>query len=73
MPVVSVRLNEEEAKIFKSYANLHGISLSEAYKKALYEKIEDEFDLAEIAEATEEFNKNSKTYSLEELKNKYDL
>lgn len=73
MPVVSVRLNEEEAKIFKSYANLHGISLSEAYKKALYEKIEDEFDLAEIAETTEEFNKNSKTYSLEELKNKYDL
>lgn len=73
MPVVSVRLNEEEAKIFKSYANLHGISLSEAYKKALYEKIEDEFDLAEITEATEEFNKNSKTYSLEELKNKYDL
>ncbi len=73
MPVVSVRLNEEEAKIFKSYANLHGISLSEAYKKALYEKIEDEFDLAEVIEATEEFNKNSKTYSLEELRNKYDL
>ena len=73
MPVVSVRINEEEEKLFKSYANLHGISLSEAYKRALLEKIEDEFDLIEMTEALEEFSKNPKTYSLEELKEKYDL
>ncbi len=73
MPVVSVRINEEEAKLFKSYAKLHGISLSEAYKRALLEKIEDEFDLEEMSKAIDEFNKNPKTHSLEELKNKYDL
>lgn len=60
MPVVSVRINEEEAKLFKSYAKLHGISLSEAYKKALLEKIEDEFDLEEMSKAIDEFSKNPK-------------
>lgn len=38
----SIRLNDEEEKIFKSYVKLHGCSLSEALKRALLEKIEDE-------------------------------
>lgn len=30
MAVVSVRTNKEETKLFKSYAALHGVSISEA-------------------------------------------
>ncbi len=73
MAVVSVRTNEEETKLFKSYAALHGISVSEAYKRALLEKIEDEFDAAEMIEEAEKFSKNPKTHSLEELRKAYDL
>ena len=73
MSVTSVRTNDEESVLFKSYANLHGISLSEAFKQALIEKIEDEFDIADMETAVKKFEKNPKTYSLEELRRKYDL
>jgi len=73
MPVTSVRTNDEETELFKSYAKIHGISLSEAYKQALLEKIEDEFDLADIDEAVKRFEKNPKTHTLEELRKTYDL
>ena len=42
----SMRLSHEEEQLAKSYAKLQGISLADAFKKALFEKIEDEFDLA---------------------------
>ena len=41
----SIRLTDEERALAESYAKLHSFSLSEAFKKALFEKIEDEYDL----------------------------
>ena len=38
----SIRLSVEEKNLAESYAKLCGISLGEAFKKALFEKIEDE-------------------------------
>ena len=35
----SIRLNDEEEKLFKSYVKLHGCSLSEALKRALLKKL----------------------------------
>ncbi len=73
MPVISVRINEEEEKLFKSYSLMHGNSLSEAFKRALLEKIEDEFDASEIFECLTKFESNPKTHSLDELQKTYDL
>lgn len=73
MAVVSVRMNEEESKLFMSYAKLHGLSISEAYKRALLEKIEDEFDAADLIEAAARFEKEPKTHSLDELRKTYGL
>lgn len=42
----SIRLTAEEKKLADSYAKLHAISLGEAFKRALFEKIEDEYDIA---------------------------
>ena len=42
----SIRLTEQEKKIADSYARLHSISLGEAFKQDLFEKIEEEYDLA---------------------------
>ena len=51
----SIRLTSEERRLAESYAKLHGISLSEAFKKALFEEIEDEYDVAIAEEAYKEY------------------
>ena len=45
----SIRLTDRERKLAESYAKIHGISMGEAFKNALFEKIEDEYDLKVIA------------------------
>lgn len=51
----SIRLTPDERNLAESYARIHGISLSEAFRKALFEKIEDEFDLKIAEEAMQEY------------------
>ena len=47
----SIRLTKEEKSLAETYARLHSISLGDAFKKALFEKIEDEYDIA-LAESS---------------------
>lgn len=47
----SIRLTEQEKKLADSYARLHSISLGEAFKQALFEKIEEEYDVSVFEEA----------------------
>ena len=63
----SIRMTEEEKKLAESYARMHSISLAEAFKRALFEKIEDEYDLAVAEKSYFEYQKDPVTYSLEEL------
>ena len=56
----SIRLTEDERMLAESYAKLHSFSLSEAFKRALFEKIEDEYDLAVGQEAYNEYVANQK-------------
>jgi len=56
----SIRLTEEEKKLASSYAKLHSLSLSEAFKRALFEKIEDEYDIAVADEAYKEYAESGK-------------
>ena len=51
----SIRLTEEERKLAESYAKIHSYSLSEAFKRALFEKIEDEYDIAVAESAYQEY------------------
>ncbi|MCI6585027.1 MAG: DUF6290 family protein [Mobiluncus porci] len=41
----SIRLTEDERKLATAYADLHTMSLGEAFKQALFERIEDEYDV----------------------------
>lgn len=66
--VISIRMSEEEKQLADAYAKLNGISLSEAIKRAYFEKIEDEFDIALADFAIREYEQNKKTYSHEEIK-----
>ncbi len=56
----SIRLTEQEKKIADSYAKLHFISLGEAFKQALFEKIEEEYDLTVFEEAYREYEQDDK-------------
>ena len=56
----SIRLTEEEKELANSYAKLHALSLGEAFKKALFEKIEDEYDIAVADEAHNEYAADGK-------------
>ena len=66
--VISIRMTEEEKKLADAYAKLSGVSLSEAIKRAYFEKIEDEYDIALADMTLREYEKNPKTYSHEEVK-----
>ena len=66
--VVSIRMTEEEKKLGVAYAKLNGESLSEAIKRAYFEKIEEEYDIALADAALREYEKNPKTYSHDEVK-----
>ena len=56
----SIRLTPEEKILAESYAKLHSLSLGEAFKKALFERIEDEYDITAVDEAYEEYVKSGK-------------
>ncbi len=56
----SIRLTQEEKKLAESYARLHSLSVGEAFKKALFNQIEDEYDIAIANEAYDEYVKGGK-------------
>lgn len=70
----SIRLSAEEKSLAESYAKLHSLSLGEAFKKALFEKIEDEYDITVAKEAHEEYvNSGRKSRPISELWKELDL
>jgi len=72
MPI-SLRVSQEEMSVIKSYAEIRGTTVSDAVREAILGKIEDEFDIKIYAKAMKEHNKNTKTYSHEEMLKKLEL
>lgn len=54
----SIRLTAEEKALAESYAKVHAISVGEAFKRALFERIEDEYDIAVANDAHNEYVKS---------------
>lgn len=70
----SIRLTAEEKSLAESYAKIHAISVGEAFKRALFERIEDEYDIAVAKDAYNEYVKNgSKSRPISELWGELDL
>ena len=69
-----IRLTTVEKNLAESYARIHAISLGEAFKQALFEKIEDEYDLTVAQEAYDEYvNDGRKSRPISELWKELDL
>ena len=58
MSTITVRLNQDEAVIYKEYAEFKNVALSTLMKEALQEKIEDEIDMKAIIEYEENVENN---------------
>ena len=69
----SLRLNEDDTQLIKSYAALQGISVSELLRTAVIERIEDECDLKVYDQAMAEHKKNPVTYSLDDIERELGL
>lgn len=70
----SIRLTDEEKKLADSYAKLHSISLGEAFKMALFERIEDEYDITLADEAYNDYVESGmQSKPIEELWKELDL
>lgn len=70
----SIRLTTAEKELATNYARLQGISVGEAFKQALFERIEDEYDLAVAHEALAEYEREGcKSRPIEELWNECGL
>ncbi len=64
----SIKLTNEEEKLAKSYAKRHSLSLDEAFKQALFEKIEDEYDIAMADKAYKDYlNDESKSTPIKDF------
>ena len=70
---ISIWLTEEEKAIAENYATRHAIALDEAFKRALFERIEDEYDAIVAKEAYEEYAESPRVYSHEEMREMLDL
>ncbi len=74
MSTITVRLNREEARIYKEYAEFKNVPLSTLMKEALEEKIEDEIDLRAILDYEERLKNNDVEYiSLDGVKKRLEI
>ena len=72
---ILVRLNEKDTELIKTCASINNISLSNLIRTVVLEKIENEYeyDLESYNKAIEEYRKNPKTCTLEEVKEELGL
>ncbi len=73
MATISLRLNDADTELVRSFAKLKNISVSELFREAVLERIEDEIDRRAFDKAMAEFKKNPVTYSLDEVEQELGL
>ena len=70
---ISFRLSETDSVLFKKYAEMNGISISELVRRSVLEHIEEEYDLQAYKEAIAEYRENPITYTLDEVEKELSL
>ncbi|MPM15522.1 hypothetical protein SDC9_61893 [bioreactor metagenome] len=70
---ISLRLNDADSILFKKYAEMNGITISELVRQSVLERIEDEYDLKAYEKAMSAYKANPATYSLDEAERELGL
>lgn len=67
MHTLIIELSDEETELLNQYCKAKNISKSVAIKNALFEKIEDEYDIKLFDKEYAKHLKNPKTYSIKDV------
>ena len=67
MAVIQVNINDKALDILEEFAARKDISVSEFIRRAVLSKLEDEEDIRAANEAYEDYLKDGKTYTHEEV------
>ena len=70
---ISLRLNDEESALFKKYAEMNGLTISELVRQSVLERIEDEYDLKAYEKAVADYKANPVTFTLDEVEEELGL
>ena len=70
---VSVRLNDDDAALFRDYAALHGLTMSELIRRAVLERINDAYDMRCYDRAMAEYRAHPETFTLGEVEKELGL
>ncbi len=70
---ISLRLNDRESDLFKRYAEMNGITVSELVRQSVLARIEDEFDLQAYDKALAAYQADPVTFTHEEVKKMLEL
>ena len=68
-----MRLSEKDAMLFKRYAELKNLTMTELVRQSVMEHIEDELDLQAYEEAMAEYKANPVTYTHDEVREMLEL
>ncbi|HHX97185.1 MAG TPA: ribbon-helix-helix protein, CopG family [Clostridia bacterium] len=69
MNSITLRINDDENRLIRSYAKANNISISELMRQSVLEKIEDEIDLKIYNQAMKEHKENPQDISFDEMMN----
>ena len=64
---VTLRISDNDSRVIRDYAKLHGMTVSEFMRRAAMEKIEDEIDLDVALRAKAEYDANPVSYSHDDV------
>ena len=70
---ISIRLNDQDTQLFKQYAALNGISVSELVRQSVFERIDEEYDLKAYEKAMTDYQANPVTWTLDEVEKELNL
>ncbi len=70
---ISLRLSNNEKSLIKNHASLHNIRISELFRQAVMEKIEDEYERQCYDNAMKLYSEDQTTYTLDEVEKELGL
>ncbi len=67
---ISLRLTQEDEELFKRYASLHNMTVSDLVRESVLRRIEDDIDLQSYQKLLDEYHQSARSFTLDELANR---
>ncbi len=64
---ISLRLSREDEELFKKYASLHNLTVSDLIRESVLRRIEDDTDLQDYHRLLQQYHIDEKSLTLDEM------